>query len=1207
MKNWKKLLVLLLALATVFAFAACDKEEPEETEPTLNPGDASCEHIFTEWEVEKERSCTKKGLKTRECETCGREEEETVPAYGHTFYGGECSECGREARDCDHPEVDTVVMSAATCTESGEEREVCRICKAVVDFNHISALWHPATTEVVISEATCTEDGEIHHICDLCGEVADVDYIWATWHSDTKEVVVSEPTCTENGLKQEICNVCNQVVDEYTIWSDGHQYEYIDAKNPTCTEIGWYKYRKCTVCDYLYNYEERPATGHTYSQGTCSQCGVVDPESEIRTAEDLSKLNNSDSYFTLKNDIDLSGIEWTPIVGFSGTLEGNNHTISNLTINADADNVGFFSTLSGTVKNVTFANAKIVVTGRHENIGILCGTLTGLVENIVTGGSVTAEMGTKVGGIVGCYSRNGNNTVTTLENKANVSGMEQVGGIFGRFDNQTNSYTNYTVTLSGMKNAGTITASEKYAGGIAGYLYVNNSRSDSTALYVSEFSNTGDVTGAQYVGGIVGYAYSDNNKSLLQSCTNSSTVTAECYAGAIAGCLSNVSIDSCKNDGSSVVATDYLAIEGVKYAYVGGFVGSGYGANNCTNAASITYTGGGQYVGGIMGYAGGWAYSGMVIKELKNTVNISAADYVGGIIGCCSIQGSYSMTTLENTGNIYGTGYVGGINGAVYNLTNEYSNYTVNLSGAKNSGTVTASKDCVGGIVGYLYVNNSRSDSTTLYVTDCSNTGDVTGTLYVGGMIGYGYSDNKKSYVQNATNCSTVTAECYTGAIAGYLNYISIDSCKNDGSSIVATGYLAGDGEKYACVGGFVGIGYGASNCTNTASITYTGGGSNVGGIMGTAFGWAYSDMVMKDLKNTVDISGAGCVGGIIGNSVLQGSYSITNVENTGNISGTGWVGGVIGQLQNETNEYSNYVVNLADIKNSGTITGSLDQIGGIAGRLYVNNSRSDSTTLYVTDCSNTGDVTGRFAVGGIVGLVHSDNTNSNIQDCSNASDIVAQGYVGTVAGKATNVRIDSCSNQGSTLVVTGYETVDSIKYAYVGGFVGYGYLINNCTNTVSINYTGGGRYVGGIAGYISTSGSYTMEDLTNTANITGCDYVGGIFGGVSNQKNEYTNYTVNLTNFSNSGRIVGTSDCVGGIIGYLYANNSRSDSISVYATKMTNTGAISGGQYVGGIFGYAKTDSGKSSVMDVVATGSVSGSSDFGKQYGYAENIQFQ
>lgn len=276
MKNWKKWLVLLLALATVFALAACNKEEPEETEPTLNKGDANCQHVFTEWVVEKERSCTKKGLKTRKCETCGREEEEVLLAYGHTYYGGECSECGKAAKDCEHPETETVLMSEATCTESGESREVCKICKGVVRYNHISALWHPSTTEVVVKEVTCTEDGEIHYICDLCGEVADYDYIWATWHGDVEYVVVSEPTCTENGLKQEICKVCNQIVDEYTLWSNGHSYEYIDAKYPTCTEYGWYSYRHCTVCDYLYNYEERPATGHSYSFGACVSCGVQD-------------------------------------------------------------------------------------------------------------------------------------------------------------------------------------------------------------------------------------------------------------------------------------------------------------------------------------------------------------------------------------------------------------------------------------------------------------------------------------------------------------------------------------------------------------------------------------------------------------------------------------------------------------------------------------------------------------------------------------------------------------------------------------------------------------------------------------------------------------------------------------------------------------------------------------------------------------------
>ena len=287
MKNWKKWLVLLLALATVFALAACNKEEPEETEPTLNKGDANCQHVFTEWVVEKERSCTKKGLKTRKCETCGREEEEVLLAYGHTYYGGECSECGKEAKACEHPDTETVVMSEATCTKDGQEREVCKLCKAVVKYNYISALWHPETKEVVISKASCTENGEIHRVCKLCGEVAEVGYELATGHENREEIIVTAPTCTENGLKQIVCKDCDAVVDEYTLWSNGHTYEYVDRKEPTCTEKGWYAYHHCIICDYQYNYEERPATGHFFQAGTCASCNYVDESFKTSTVPGL--------------------------------------------------------------------------------------------------------------------------------------------------------------------------------------------------------------------------------------------------------------------------------------------------------------------------------------------------------------------------------------------------------------------------------------------------------------------------------------------------------------------------------------------------------------------------------------------------------------------------------------------------------------------------------------------------------------------------------------------------------------------------------------------------------------------------------------------------------------------------------------------------------------------------------------------------------
>ena len=71
----------------------------------------------------------------------------------------------------------------------------------------------------------------------------------------------------------------------------------------------------------------------------------------------------------LTADIDLSGVNFTPIDRFDGTLDGDGHTISYLTIDdtSTADmgteyRVAFIRTNNGTVKNVTFASPRISTT-----------------------------------------------------------------------------------------------------------------------------------------------------------------------------------------------------------------------------------------------------------------------------------------------------------------------------------------------------------------------------------------------------------------------------------------------------------------------------------------------------------------------------------------------------------------------------------------------------------------------------------------------------------------------------------------------------------------------------------------------------------------------------------------------------------------------------------------------------------------------------
>ena len=115
-------------------------------------------------------------------------------------------------------------------------------------------------------------------------------------------------------------------------------------------------------------------------------------------AGEVNKYSNYERPFEnvtiyLENDIDLDGIEWTPIGDyrfsanrFCGTFDGQNHTISNFKITKKTDkndsnksSYGFFGNLEGTVKNVKVSKVNVssyaytaALVGRFNN---------GLIEN----------------------------------------------------------------------------------------------------------------------------------------------------------------------------------------------------------------------------------------------------------------------------------------------------------------------------------------------------------------------------------------------------------------------------------------------------------------------------------------------------------------------------------------------------------------------------------------------------------------------------------------------------------------------------------------------------------------------------------------------------------------------------------------------------------------------------------------------------------
>ena len=236
--------VLVVAIALVLIFTLGNNKGDEPTAPELNAGDANCIHNYGRWDDHTEASCTTAGLQLRQCTKCGKQESREVAAFGHVFDDGECEDCGRKERDCDHDDTVQVVITQPTCTEPGEKRDICTKCMAATRIRATAPTGHGSTTEKLISEPTCEDDGMKYLICDTCGEVA----------------------------------------EEITLWAEGHNYDWVDYKEPTCLENGYDSHYACSKCGYKDYYYEYEALGHDYDLGVCSRCEAVDVSYVIMTA-----------------------------------------------------------------------------------------------------------------------------------------------------------------------------------------------------------------------------------------------------------------------------------------------------------------------------------------------------------------------------------------------------------------------------------------------------------------------------------------------------------------------------------------------------------------------------------------------------------------------------------------------------------------------------------------------------------------------------------------------------------------------------------------------------------------------------------------------------------------------------------------------------------------------------------------------------------
>jgi len=293
-----------------------------------------------------------------------------------------------------------------------------------------------------------------------------------------------------------------------------------------------------------YNGNTYDNGNHTYSEGSngfCT-CGAYQPATldggvyQIGNAGQLywfAQTVNEGDYdahavltdnITINSDVldengnlitDKTFTRWTPICGkeirpydyteYTGTFDGDGHTISGLYYNDDGDYAGLFGYVgsNGRVQNVKVADSYISNSERTGRTGGVCGYNGGTITN--------------------CY------------NTGTVKGSYYTGGVCAASSGMImNSYNSGTVTSVG---------SNTCVGGVCGYNYRGSAIRNCYNTGAVNGENTGN--GNFYAGGVCGR----NSDGATINCYNTGSVTltgtGTNYAGGVCGRNTDGTITNC--------------------------------------------------------------------------------------------------------------------------------------------------------------------------------------------------------------------------------------------------------------------------------------------------------------------------------------------------------------------------------------------------------------------------------------------------------------------------------------------------------------------------------------------------------------------------------------------------------------------------------------------------------------------------------------
>lgn len=267
-----------------------------------------------EWVTTVEPTCTTTGSREQRCVGCGFVyETEELGVLGHSYDNGTVltkatceadgvmkytctrTNCGYSYTEAilalGHAMDEGKVTVKPTCEGEGTLVSKCTNegCNKT-EVSAIPALGHAMDNGNVTKEATCDEDGEKVFTClNGCGKT-ETEVIPATGHEYIDEVI-KNATCVEDGVIRYTCSKCGDAYQE-TFKGDHICYSEPQKVEPTCDKDGK-EGDFCSIChQFVGDVKVLPATGHSFKNGKCTECGKSDGNVKPATPE-LVKVKNT--------------------------------------------------------------------------------------------------------------------------------------------------------------------------------------------------------------------------------------------------------------------------------------------------------------------------------------------------------------------------------------------------------------------------------------------------------------------------------------------------------------------------------------------------------------------------------------------------------------------------------------------------------------------------------------------------------------------------------------------------------------------------------------------------------------------------------------------------------------------------------------------------------------------------------------------------